>query len=285
MRSALLLVVLLGACKKDEGTTSQEDLEMVTAGGDPRRPLRYQLPKGAKQSFEVITDLELVAGEMGGPLPTLVMSVLVAVEDVTPDQRMKLHTTIVEVAARDRFESKIPAAALSGPLDAMKGVTFEAMLGPTGRMSKPVIEGDKQLTDVVRQQLLALTGSFDQVAMPLPAEPVGAGAVWRTSRPIEHNGMKMTAVSTVAITSIAGDTIAFTLDTDIHGKDQTVTHEGATVEMKHITGTGRGSGSIELTSLKISSELTAEFRSEMTSPGEDAPTPMRVSTVTKVTPK
>ncbi|HSD89915.1 MAG TPA: DUF6263 family protein [Kofleriaceae bacterium] len=280
------VLVLAVACKKSAPDSPSEppDLQMVSAGSEPRKLLRYRIPKSSTQGLEVAADMTLTAGEMGGPLPTIVMTMLVAVEDVGRDQRMKLRTTIVDATARERDDSKIPAAALSGQLDTMKGIAIESMLSPEGRLTKPQVEGSKQLTEEIAKQLSGLTASFENVMMPLPNEPVGVGAVWRNSRPIEQNGMKLTSVNTFTLTAIDGDKLTFTIDTDVHGDDQTVKQGDLSVEIKDITGTGTGHGTLTLTKLDMTNELTAEFRSQMKSPGDDAPTRMTISSVTHIKP-
>lgn len=286
-RFALALLVVASACEGKGGKEApieRPDLQMVSSGNEPRKLLRYHVAKGTSQGLELTIDMTLNAGEMGGTLPTVVMSLLIAAEDVRADGSMKLHTTVVEAVARDKPESKVAATALSGPLDAMKGIALTSTLAPDGRLSKSQVEGGKQLPPDVQTQLNALSTSFENVLMSLPNEPVGMGAVWRTSRDITQNGLKLTSVNTYAITAMNGDTITYTLDTDVHGADQQITQGGTTVEIKDITGTGAGRGVINLDRLDFETDLSAEFRSKMTTPGEPQPTAMKMTTTMRVRP-
>jgi hypothetical protein len=249
---------------------------MVSLGNEPRKVLRYRIPKGTSQGIEVSVDMNVTAGDMGGPLPTITMSMLVAVEDVQASGQMKLHTTIIEATAHERADTKIPAVSLAGPLEKLKGLALASTLSPNGRASKSEIEGAKQLGADTAQQLETLTATLQQVTMPLPNEAVGIGAVWRSSRDIQQNGMKMTTVNTFSLVGLDGDKIKYTIDTDVHGPDQTVTVGEASVQVKDITGTGGGDGSFSLTSLEMSAVLASEFRSEMTAPGEATPTKMKI---------
>lgn len=280
-RLAAAFVILVAACegKNDkQGPIEPPDLQMVSAGNAPRKLLRYHIPKGSSQALDVSIDMSLMAGDMGGPVPTIVMSLLLGAEDVAADGSVKLHTTIVEVTARDRAESKIPASALAGPLEAMKGIALTSTLAPTGRLSKSQVEGGKQLPPDVTTQLSALTTSFENVVMPLPNEPIGVGAVWRSSRELNQNGMKLTTVNTFSVTAIDGDKITYTMETDVHGTDQQITQAGTTVEIKDITGAGGGKGVLHLDKLDFDSELTAELRSKMLAQGETTATPMKMTT-------
>lgn len=281
------LVILVAACEgknEKEAKIEPPDLQMVSAGNAPRKQLRYHVPKGTSQALEVSIDMSLRAGDMGGPIPTILMSLLLGAEDVTPDGSIKLHTTIVDVTARDREESKVSANALSGPLEAMKGIALTSTLSPTGRMSRPQVEGDKQLPADVATQLNALTSSFENVMMPLPVEPVGVGAVWRSSRELDQSGMKLTTVSTFSITAIADDKITYMIETTLHGPDQQITQAGTTVEIKDITGAGGGKGTLQLDKLAFDSELNADLRSKMVAPGETDATQMMMTTTMRAHP-
>jgi hypothetical protein len=278
-------LLVLTSCKKSDAIHRSTDLQVVSLGSEPRRVLRYKVDKGATQRFDVAIDVHVTAGEMGGPLPTIVLSMTVVAEDMQP-MGAKLRATIVDAKALDRDDTRVPPNALAGPLEMMRGIELVATLTPNGRLFGTKIEtGKKDVPEVAKAQLAALASSFDNLMMPLPDAAVGVGAVWRTSRPIEQNSMKLTAVNSIQLTAIDADRIAFDLDTEIHGDDQTISQAGMTVEIKDIVGTGAGSGTIDLRSLAVTNELTTELRSEMQATGEGSATPMRMKLETRVSPR
>jgi Family of unknown function (DUF6263) len=286
MRFRVLLLIALAVigCRKGEDQRAATDLQIVSTGNEPRQRLHYQATKGAQQQLDVAVDVEINAGDMGGPMPTIVMTLSLAVEDVVPIGA-KLRSTVVDVTARDRDESRVPANAISGPLANLKGVVLTTTLTSNGRLIGTKVDtGGKQLPESAKKPLGALTTSFDQLMMPLPDEPVGVGAVWRNSRPLEQNGMKMIAVNTVKLTSITGDKIGFDLETQIHGDDQTIRQGELAVDIKDVVGTGSGKGTIDLRTLAMTSELTSELRSTMQSPGEAQAMPMKLTIATHVAP-
>ena len=286
-RLAAAFVIFVAACEgkgDKQAPIEPPDLQMVSAGNAPRKLLRYHVPKGTSQGLEVSIDMTLSAGDMGGPVPTIVMSLLLGAEDVTADGTVKLHTTIIDVTARDRADSKIPASALSGPLEAMKGIALTSSLAPNGRITKAQVEGGKQLPADVAAQLTALTSSFENVVMPLPNEPIGVGAVWRSSRDLTQNGMKLTTVNTFNVIAITGDKVEYTMETQVHGADQQITQAGTTVSITDVTGAGGGKGTLQLDKLAFESELTAQLRSKMQAQGESTATPMMLTTEMKAHP-
>ena len=283
-RVFLIAVVLFG-CSKGESAIKAPDLALVSAGGEPRKALRYQVPKGTKRDLELAIDIAATAGDTGGQMPTIVLTLSIVVEDVGP-HGMKLRSTVVDATARDRDDSRVDPKALTGTLDLMKGVVLTTTMAPSGRLSDTTIAlGDKPLSGRDKAQLATLTTSFDQLMMTLPDEPVGIGAMWRNSRPLEQNGMKLTAVNTVQLTAITGDAISYEIGTEVHGDDQVIKQGDVSLDIKDVTGTGGGKGTIDLRTLAVTTALDSEFRSLMKAPDEGAGMPMRMTISTKITPK
>lgn len=288
-RRLLLIALAVWGCSKGESDPTKHDrapdLQLVTAGSEPRRVLRYQLAKGTSQKLELAVDVHVEANEMGGAMPTLVLDLAMAVEDILP-YGAQLRATVVEATARDRDETRVAVQSLGRTLDLMKGLALTATLTPSGRVVNSKIEiGDKEMTGAAKAQLASLASSFENLLIPLPETAVGVGAVWRTSRPIEQNGMKMTAVNSVEVTAIDGNQLSYKLETSIHGADQTITQDGLRLEIKDITGTGKGRGTIDLSSLAVTNELTSELRSAMQATGEATATQLKMAIATRVTPR
>jgi hypothetical protein len=287
-RLLLAVVVFLG-CKSrpdaDSSSSRSPDLHVVSAGVEPRQRARYRPTKGTKQELEVAVDVDVSAGDMGGPIPTIAMTLSLVVEEVLPTGGMKLRSTVTDAQARDRDESRALAKALGGPLDLMKGIVITTTMMPNGRLVGTKLDtGTKQLPASAKTQLAALLAQFDQLMMPLPEVPIGIGAVWRTSRTLEQNGMKMIAVSSIELVSLGNEILAFEIDTQVHGDDQIVRQGELTLDIKDITGTGSGKGAINLSTLSLTSELSTELRSAMQAQGEPQATQMKMSIVTRVAP-
>jgi hypothetical protein len=288
-RFGLLAVIGLAvACKSNDAPpppATPSEVQVVSAGDEPRQLLRYHPVTGTTQKLEVAIDIELDAGGLGGPMPTLVMTLDVTVEGQLPTGAAKLHATIEGVVAHDIPDSKVQAASLAATLDPMKGVVFDALLLPSGKLTSLALDARaKKLETATQTSLASLVSSFEQTMMPLPDVPVGAGAVWRTSRPVTRDGMTLTAVSTLTLASVKGSSFSYSIESTLHGDDQSA-HDGSdTVDVKDITGTGGGKGTVDLSTLAITSVLFAELRTKMSSPGDTEPTEMTMATATKVKP-
>jgi len=256
---------------------------MVSAGGQPRQLLRYRPTPNTTQKLEVAIDIVLDAGDMGGPMPTLVMTLALNVGAVLPTGQTPLHATIEGIEARDVPQSQVQAASLTATLEPMKGVAFDTILSPNGRVTGTSVDArSKTLPAPTQMSITSLVNGFEQALMPLPDVPVGPGAVWRNSRLISRDGMTMTAVNSVTLVSVTGSTFSYAIDSTLHGDDQTARDGSDSVEVKDITGASGGKGSIDLTTLAITSELAAELRTKMSAPGDSEPTQLTMTTTTKV---
>jgi hypothetical protein len=257
-------------------------VQLVAPGAEPRRLLRYALPKGTAMPFELALDASITTGGLGGAMPTFVFDLDLYVEDVLPDGRMSLRTTIADATARDRPEEKVDAKALAGRVAAIKGLTIRSTLTPGGKLEDVKVDTAK-LPEAAAQQAASLTQSFEHIAMPLPTVPVGVGAKWTTIRELDQNGMKSSAINTVEITAIAGDKISFKLETQIHGPAQTVDMQNVPIDVNALSGSGAGSGTLDLAHFLMLGELDAALHADMTAQGQRSTLDLEMKT--SITPR
>ena len=281
----LVATALLVACKTHEPPASPPptDLVVVKPGAAPLRAIRYAVPKGPHTTVELATDWKVTAGEMGSVMPTIVTSFSISCDEVAADGSMKLRAKVIDATAHERPDSAVNPASIATVLDPLKGATFELSLAPDGRVSQPAFEagtgsgsGSGAGSAALTEQLQALAASFQQLAMPLPTAPIGGGAEWRTSRKIQQNGMQLTSVTPLDVTSLDATTVGFTLASEIHGANQTLTQAGMAVTLEDVGGTATGKGTIDLAKGVTTGELHFDLHSNMSAAGSS--TPMRAQT-------
>ncbi len=285
MKSLVVAALVLSGCHASEQKSppKKPEVDLLGSGAEPRQVIAYALPKGTHTSVELAMDVTVSAGAQGTTLPTFVLTLDEEVVDVLPDHRMKLRTAISDAAVRER-EGSLSAAAVATPLEAMKGVAITATLAPDGKISEAALDlGTKQVAPAEQQQLDSLTQSWQDLAMRLPTEPVGVGAKWRSTRQVRRGGMATVSTATVEVTKLDGSKLGYTVAIDTTGADQTITESGAAIDVKHIHGGGKGTGTVDLATLAISGELALELASDMSAQGQD--TPMKLTITMTTTPK
>jgi hypothetical protein len=273
MRTVLLAILALVACKREDvkqpPPPDPSDIVVQAPGVAPLRPLRYALAKGTKTTIDLAMDTELHADDMGGAMPTMVATFELDVEDVLPDGRMKLRSTIVDAVARDRDGAKATAISEQNTLAQLKGLAITATLTPEGKLSDAHVDtGDKKLPDALTAQLGSLTRSLEQLAMPLPHEPVGATAKWTSVRQLDLDGMNVTSTSTIDLVSITDGQLAYRMKTVMVGPDQQVTRGGLAMDVTNLHGTGTGEGKVDLAKLATTGTFENELQTDMTAAGE-----------------
>lgn len=252
-------------------------VHLVSPGAEPRHLLRYALPKGASVPLELALDVSLVTGGLGGAMPTFVFDLDLSVEDVLPDGRMLVRATITDASVRERPDSKIDPKAVASRIAAIKGVAITGTLTPDGKLTGAKVDAQK-LPDTVAAQASSLTESFEHIAMPLPTVPIGVGAKWTTTRELDNNGMRSTATNTVDVTALDGDKVSFTVTTQIAGPPQTVTQQNVAIDVSSLTGSGGGSGSIDLAHFAMTYALTAKLHADMAAQGQNSALDLEMTT-------
>jgi hypothetical protein len=274
MRIVIAIAVLAAGCRSSDETpppVEPSGFTLVSTGAAPLRPLRYHLAKGAANKLELAMDLDLVAGGRGGKLPTLVIDLDVAITEVTEGGDAKLSTTVTGARAAERAGSVVPVAAIAPMAKSLEGIRYTATLSPDGQLRDLAVAAVPAGLD---QQVEQLTQGLEQVAIRLPPVPVGVGAKWSTRKETTRNGLAMTTVTTIEITAIDGERITFASTSTVAAPDQTVTVSGVKASFKDVGGGGSGSGTVDLATMAMRGELTAELRGTMSTAGQTSPMQM-----------
>lgn len=249
------------------GTVAVKDaIEVMSDGVAPKKVLRYAAPKGTHTPIEMLMDFDVDAG-IKQSSPTLVITMDLNVDDVTSDGKMKVRTDIADVAARDR-PGATSAAMLKGSLDLMTGTKMMMTLGPDGSVKDTVTELGPKTPPAMKDQLTSMNGNLERLALQLPKVPVGVGAKWKATKQVEQNGMNITTATTFEVTAIDGDKVSYTTTVSASGPEQTVTSGGITAKISNISGSGSGTGTIDLAKLTMACTLDVSFAASMAA-GDD----------------
>ena len=281
--TGIALIAACGGDKKGPPPPEPNGIDVVFAGSEPRRVVRYQIAKGDKIAVELAIDVELDAGGRGGPLPTLLLETQIVAEDVLPDRTMRVRATIASVGARDRENGAMSADAMSEHMQMLKGTSLTGTLAADGGIRDLHAEAAQRLPPALAQQLDTVAKSFQTISLPLPRTPIGAGATWRQHKTIEQNGMTLYTESMIVVTALDERSLTFTSTTSLGGPNQKVTMQGIAIEMTSIGGAGSGKGTIDLSKMVMTGEASLAFHSDMTAQGETDQMEMKMTT--RVAPK
>ncbi|HEX2690176.1 MAG TPA: hypothetical protein VHN14_26355, partial [Kofleriaceae bacterium] len=189
MRYPILGLVALIACqdKKPElppPPSSPDGVTLVQPGAEPRFVLRYHLTRGQRTASELTFDVDFKKDGQGGPVPTLSVELETTVDDMFADDTAKLRISVGRTSVRDQPGSEVASSLLRETATAIQGMVITQILAPDGEVSDSQIPAAGTLPDKPRAQLEILSKSLERMAMRLPSEPVGVGAMWRERKPL-----------------------------------------------------------------------------------------------------
>jgi hypothetical protein len=294
MRCTLLTLVALIACQDKRPPAPpplpppHDGVTLIQPGAAPFQAVRYHLTPGSKTTSELIWDLTTANDGPPSPMPTLVVELDTVVEDVLADGTARLRITIARTTVRDQAGSSVGSDLVRDEAAAMQGVIITEMLAPDGKLSDSHVDA-ANLPDNVRSRLDSLTRSLEQVAMQLPAEPVGIGATWRERRSLPAGGIRALSETTYTLTSLSPDRIAYTGAGVASGAPQTIEQDGLKVEVTNTHGHSETTGAVDLTRYapELTSSSTFSTAMNVVSPNQApgaGPSTVEITMAIRVTP-
>jgi hypothetical protein len=295
MRCTVITLLALIACKEKPPAPPpptplppHDGVTVLQPGAPPHQALRYRLIKGARTRSELVCDVDLRSDDHTGPMPTLVVDFETQVTDVLADGTAQLRITVIGTTVRDRPGSATAGDLVRAQAAAMHGVVFTETLAPDGALGEPRLEATA-LSDKVRGQLESLTRSLQQVAMRMPQEPVGLGAMWRERRTLPEGGIRAVSETTYTLTSLTGDTVGYLATGVASGAPQTIEQDGLKAEVTSTSGSSEAKGTVDLSRYAIAVSSTSKLTTTMNveapegTPG-GGPSTIEVTLAVQVTP-
>ncbi|RIQ22879.1 hypothetical protein DY240_13210 [Jiangella rhizosphaerae] len=166
------------------------------------------------------------------PTPTMIMGMTLTVDDVTDDE-------ITMSVTYDRVEVEGGDPTLQGLLDSMVGITGTV----TTTRSGAFVDGKMDTSGVdptLAPTMQQIDSQLANLTVPLPTEPVGAGATWEVATALDSQGFAFCNTFSYTLTSFDGDAYELAVETVQHAEPTTIEQGGASVEL--IEGSGSGTG-------------------------------------------
>ena len=270
MRRTILALVALVACRDRTPEPPppppplEDGVTLIQPGATPAHTLRYHPTRGARTTSELTYDFDVKDDGQGNPMPTLVVELETAVDDVLADGTAKLRITVIRTRVRDHAGAPGADSLLGDEAVGMLGVVITEMLAPDGKVWDAHLEVPAAVPDKVRAEIDRVSQGLERVAMRLPTEPVGVGATWRERRTLPEGGIRAISETTYRLVSITGDTIAYATTGLSTGAPQTVEQDGTKVEVTDTHGHVEAQGTLDLARYAFDLASTSTFSSTMT---------------------
>lgn len=223
-------VILLAALASAQATVS-----LVSAGSEPREVLRVEWRDGAQTYSE--STRNHVQVQLGG--------LLTDPKAVDQTQRLRwiarsrqntLDVELTHATLESTGEATLP------DMSRLVGLTGSLTVDPQCRaLSHAMTPPRSDLTKDEQDRMKALGHRIQQVALPLPEDPVGVGAVWRIRDHLDTALMRFDMVTTVTLIERRGNLVKVRLRNAIANvpTDVTVDLDGFSGKLKALDVSGR----------------------------------------------
>lgn len=246
-------------------TTTTPEPELLDAGSAPRTALRLRFTEGESTTVALSFDLD-VTQQSGGAeqvldSPTVREEVRFTVDRVEGDEavvsfRFTAAATDPEAAGLTPEER----LALDADLQQLLGVGGLGRVDERGAFTSFAYDLPADLDPEVAASLDQFEGQLTDLALPVPAEPLGVGARWRTTSERTLAGTTVAQTTTYEITAIDGSVVRYTATTEQSATDQVIDPDtlpsGTTATLVSADLRGTVTGTMDLTSLVATSIAT-----------------------------
>jgi hypothetical protein len=242
-------------------------ITVSSAGAAPRTPLRYRVPASYRGRMEMTMAMGMAMNMDGNAMPPVDVPPLrmvadVAVTSVATSGDVSYTFAFVSMDADD------PAvrAAVQQVASALADVKGTMVINNRGETKSAAFDASKIANPQMRQTMSSAFESMRSMSLPLPEEPVGAGARWQVRQSMVSNGIQSTQTIDVELVSANAGAATLKIATVQHAPVQKVTLPdlpGATVNLQKLDGTGTGTVNIALDGLIPTSEMTSRTNTVM----------------------
>ena len=200
-------------------TTNSPKLELIDAGAEPRRELKFRPAANSRQTITLTMgmSMQMMMGETPlpkTPLPKMVLKIDAIVKQVDPSGDIHCSFTYSDVraiAAPDTPPEML--AAIQKNLNSLKDIKMELVTSSTGQIRSKNLILPKNIDPVLKQTLSQFDRSIEQLSTQLPDGKLGLGAKWRNQSALTVGGIQIDRSLTYEIVKI--DATGMTIKTII----------------------------------------------------------------------
>jgi hypothetical protein len=249
-------------------------VELIKAGNRPYRELRYALAPDRLGTLTTLIDSDTAIRNPDGsqvhlPSPPMEMDMEVTSLELAGERAVatfRITRFDVVTSPSDATDEKT-RAAIQERLQMMVGITGSWTSDTQGRMIAMTWNTPKTLPEITRAVLDSMSQSSQQMTVPLPDEPVGAGAEWYAIQEVAFLGMKLSRSSRFTLAELRGDQVRLTCAVELSAVNQTFSlpglPTGTRAEMLSFEGNGSADAELDL-GHALPLRMTVASRANMT---------------------
>jgi hypothetical protein len=238
-------------------------VRLIAGGAEPRIPLRYTVPSGYKSHLDMTMEMSMGMSMSGQAMPAMALPAMkvgadLAVTAVSPTGDI---TYAVSYTGTTMTGGDPMMAQMLQSLDAdTKSVSGTVTITNRGVNKSLSFDYSKISNPQFSQLMSAAMQSFENLALQLPEEPVGAGGRWESKQATTAGGIQQYIKTEYEVVSISGKTLSLKAKQEMMALPQPVNNSalgGATATLTKMSGTGGGTISLPLDGLVPTSTVNS----------------------------
>jgi len=262
-------------------TTTTPGPEVLDAGRGPRKELRLRFTEGAATTVALTLDLDVTqragGAEQGLDSPVVRETVRFTVGPTRGDEAtVSFAFTGATVDGEGTDLTAAELAELSTEIGRLVGLGGTGTISALGSFTSFAYDLPDGLDPEVTAALEQAEQQLSALALPLPREPLGVGARWRTATRTELSGIVLDQVTTYEITELTDSGVAYTAASSQTAARQRIDPAtlpaGSTAELVSADIDGATTGSLDLGSLLATTSSTLSGTQEVDLRTGDGPT-------------
>ena len=265
---------------------------LVSPGAEPRRPLRYTVANTYHARAAIATHTVTAVSMEGMAMPSLQLPPLkggydVSVTSVSATGDISFSVAFTGISAENGVVVDPAIAEAIQTLGAdYKTIHGAVVMSDRGAARSSAFDVSKLTNLQLRQTLAALTDAVENISMPLPEEPVGAGASWEVRHGVMKSGMVTFRKNLVQLVAIDGKTVTLKTAGTLTAPPQAV-HDptllpGTDSFLQKLSGDSAGTMTLQLDALIQTSDTSAQTNAVMELRVGTVSQRITVDTMTKV---
>ena len=242
-------------------------VKVVSTGAEPRTRLRYKISAGQNFVLGMSITMGMTMNMEGMTMPAMDMPIMkmtatMNVKDVAANGDISYDIAFTEMTA-EALPGMDPnlAAMVQGAASGITALKGSAVVSDRGLYKSGSFDLNKLSDPNLRQTLSSVASNLESLSMPMPEEPVGAGARWEVRQAMNSAGVSTFQRFDVELASVDGASATFRVKFDQTAPPQNVSNPslpaGATVDVEKMTGSGSGSLTLRFDSLVPTSEMSS----------------------------
>jgi len=253
-------------------------IALTSNGAEPRKALRYAIPKDYKGRLVMDMSMSLLMSVMGQSMPPMDL----------PSSRIGVDMTVTDVSSAGDVTYSIAFSDAEGaPVNAdLKSITGTTTITSRGVPREAKMDTSKVTDPQLSQMVGSMTSSLNSISMPFPEEAVGIGARWEVRQAMASGGMNIFQKVACELTAFDGKSATIGVKIEQTAPAQPMNSPmmppGTDARLDSMTGAGTGTMNVPLDGLVSTSEMTVKTVASMTVNAGGNQQPMGLETTIKL---